>query len=157
MTSPVVELADDRAARRGLRLFLKRDDLIHPELPGNKWRKLKHNLEPARARDAPDVRRRLPNHIRATAAAGKLFGFATIGVIRGEEHLPLNDSLTYAERMGMRLAYMDRTTYRRKHEPDVVDALRDQWGDFTCSQKAAATRWPSRAARNSVRRCRAST
>lgn len=131
MTSPVAELADDRAERRGLRLFLKRDDLVHPELPGNKWRKLKHNLGPARAHGTLlTFGGAYSNHIRAAAAAGRLYGFRTIGVIRGEEHLPLNDSLACAERMGMRLAYMDRTTYRRKHEPDVVAALRERWGDF---------------------------
>lgn len=131
MTSPVAELADDRAERRGLRLFLKRDDLVHPELPGNKWRKLRHNIAPAREKGTLlTFGGAYSNHIRAAAAAGRLYGFRTIGVIRGEEHLPLNDSLACAERMGMRLAYMDRTTYRRKHEPDVVAALRERWGDF---------------------------
>ncbi|QKW36063.1 pyridoxal-phosphate dependent enzyme [Actinomadura sp. NAK00032] len=129
--SPVVELADDRAARRGVRLFLKRDDLVHPELPGNKWRKLRHNIGPARARGALlTFGGAYSNHIRAAAAAGRLFGFATIGVIRGEEHLPLNDSLAYAARMGMRLAYLDRAAYRRKHDPDVIGALRERWGGF---------------------------
>ncbi|TDE32891.1 pyridoxal-phosphate dependent enzyme [Actinomadura sp. 6K520] len=131
MTSPVVELADERAARRGVRLFLKRDDLIHPELPGNKWRKLKHNLGPAREHGTVlTFGGAYSNHIRATAAAGRIFGFATIGVIRGEEHLPLNDTLAYAERMGMRLTYLDRAAYRRKHEPGVVAALRERWGGF---------------------------
>lgn len=131
MTSPVVELADERAARRGVRLFLKRDDLIHPELPGNKWRKLKHNLGPAREHGTVlTFGGAYSNHIRATAAAGRIFGFATIGVIRGEEHLPLNDTLAYAERMGMRLTYLDRAAYRRKYEPDVVAALRERWGGF---------------------------
>ncbi|MGP4025598.1 1-aminocyclopropane-1-carboxylate deaminase/D-cysteine desulfhydrase [Actinomadura sp. 3N407] len=131
MISPVVEAADDRFAGRGLRLFLKRDDLIHPELPGNKWRKLRHNIGPARERGTLlTFGGAYSNHIRAAAAAGRIFGFASIGVIRGEERLPLNDSLAYAERMGMRLTYMDRTAYRRKHEPDAVAALREQWGDF---------------------------
>jgi 1-aminocyclopropane-1-carboxylate deaminase len=126
-----VELADERAARRGVRLFLKRDDLIHPELPGNKWRKLKHNLGPAREHGTVlTFGGAYSNHIRATAAAGRIFGFATIGVIRGEEHLPLNDTLAYAERMGMRLTYLDRAAYRRKHEPGVVAALRERWGGF---------------------------
>lgn len=130
-TSPVVELVDERAARRGLRLFLKRDDLIHPELPGNKWRKLRHNLGPAREHGTLlTFGGAYSNHIRAVAAAGGIHGFATIGVIRGEEHLPLNDTLAHAERMGMRLTYMDRATYRRKHEPDVVEALRERWGGF---------------------------
>ncbi|MEV4008612.1 pyridoxal-phosphate dependent enzyme [Actinomadura sp. NPDC049753] len=129
--SPVVELADERAARRALRLFLKRDDLIHPELPGNKWRKLRHNIGPAREHGTLlTFGGAYSNHIRAVAAAGAMYGFATIGVIRGEERLPLNATLAHARRMGMRLAYMDRATYRRKHEPDVVEALRERWGDF---------------------------
>jgi 1-aminocyclopropane-1-carboxylate deaminase len=130
-TSPVVELADERAARRGLRLFLKRDDLIHPELPGNKWRKLRHNLGPAREHGTVlTFGGAYSNHIRAVAAAGRIHGFATIGVIRGEERLPLNDTLAHAEHMGMRLTYLDRAAYRRKHEPDIVEALRERWGDF---------------------------
>ena len=70
------------------------------------------------------------NHIRATAAGGQAFGFATIGVIRGEEHRPLNPSLREAAAAGMRLAYRDRATYRRKTDPDVIAALQDQFGDF---------------------------
>jgi 1-aminocyclopropane-1-carboxylate deaminase len=48
LPSPLVEMYDERVASRGVRLYLKRDDLIHPDLPGNKWRKLKYNLEAAR-------------------------------------------------------------------------------------------------------------
>ncbi|MGC9667809.1 1-aminocyclopropane-1-carboxylate deaminase/D-cysteine desulfhydrase [Planosporangium sp. 12N6] len=132
LPSPLVEVRDDRLDRHGVRLLLKRDDLIHPELPGNKWRKLKYNL--ARAAERPD--RPLltfggawSNHIRAVAAAGHHFGFATIGVIRGEEHLPLNPTLAYAVSRGMRLTYLDRSTYRRKHTPEVVDRLRRRFGD----------------------------
>lgn len=132
LPSPLQEVADDRLARAGLRLSLKRDDLISRALPGNKWRKLKYNLEAAR-RQGHDVLLTFggaySNHIRATAAAGRAFGFSTIGVIRGEEHLPLNSSLSYAAGLGMRLAYLDRTTYRAKAEPDVVAALRDRFGD----------------------------
>lgn len=131
MTSPVVELDDERAARRGVRVFLKRDDLIHPQLPGNKWRKLKHNVPVAREHGTLlTFGGAYSNHIRAAATAGRIFGFATIGIIRGEEHLPLNDSLAYAARMGMRLGYLDRAAYRRKHEADVIAMLRERWGGF---------------------------
>jgi 1-aminocyclopropane-1-carboxylate deaminase len=133
LPSPLQELDDDRLDRHGVRLFLKRDDLIHPELPGNKWRKLKYNLAEA----ANSGRRTLltfggaySNHIRAVAAAGHYFGFSTIGVIRGEEHLPLNPMLAAAVRHGMRLAYLDRTSYREKHSPAVLESLRRRFGDF---------------------------
>src|SRR5688500_12085031 len=99
LPSPTEELVDDRLAGRSVRLFLKRDDLIHPDLPGNKWRKLKYNLAAARAQNASTLLTfggAYSNHIRATAAAGFYFGFGTVGVIRGEEQLPLNPTLSYA-------------------------------------------------------------
>lgn len=131
--SPVVELEDDRLVAAGVRLLVKRDDLIHPELPGNKWRKLKYNLVAATDQGHDTLLTfggAYSNHIRATAAAGYYFGYRTIGVIRGEEHLPLNPSLAYAVGRGMRLTYLDRTTYRHKHTPEVIDALRQRWGRF---------------------------
>lgn len=131
--SPVVEVWDELLSQRRVRLLLKRDDLIHPEVTGNKWRKLKYNLEQAKREDASTLLTfggAYSNHIRATAAAGHHFGFDTIGVIRGEEHLPLNDSLAYARSRGMRLSYMDRATYREKTQPWVIERLRDEFGDF---------------------------
>lgn len=133
MPSPVVEVRDERLSRSGVRLLLKRDDVIHPDIPGNKWRKLKLNLAAAREQGARTLLTfggAYSNHIRATAAAGHYFGFSTIGLIRGEEHLPLNSSLAYAARLGMRLTYLERSTYRHKHEPEVIDGLRQRFGDF---------------------------
>jgi len=133
LPSPLVELDDDRFTRHGVRLYLKRDDLIHPQLRGNKWRKLKYNL--TAARDQGHTRLltfggAFSNHISATAAAGQHFGFETVGVIRGEQHLPLNPTLAAAVDAGMELTYLDRTTYRRKIEPDVLATLRSRFGDF---------------------------
>ncbi|WNI17934.1 1-aminocyclopropane-1-carboxylate deaminase/D-cysteine desulfhydrase [Actinacidiphila sp. ITFR-21] len=128
LPSPLVELVDERLARQGVRLSLKRDDLIHPELTGNKYRKLRLNL--AAARDGGHgtlltFGGAWSNHLRATAAAGRLFGFRTVGVVRGEELAarPLNPSLARAAADGMRLDFVDRATYRRKAEPEVVAAL----------------------------------
>jgi 1-aminocyclopropane-1-carboxylate deaminase len=128
--SPLTELRDERL--RDVRLYLKRDDLISPDIPGNKWRKLKYNLVTAREQGHHTLLTfggAYSNHIRATAAAGARFGFATIGIIRGEEHRPLNDSLAQAVKHGMRLSYMDRATYRRKTSSEVLDALADEFGD----------------------------
>jgi len=129
--SPLTELRDERLG--DVRLYLKRDDLISPDIPGNKWRKLKHNLVTARAQEHHTLLTfggAYSNHVRATAAAGARFGFATIGVIRGEQHRPLNDSLAQAVRNGMRLSYLDRSTYRRKTSPEVLTALAAEFGDF---------------------------
>ncbi|MEV7980595.1 pyridoxal-phosphate dependent enzyme [Streptomyces sp. NPDC086519] len=125
LPSPLQEVTDDRFARHGVRLLLKRDDLIHPELIGNKWRKLVPNIEAAAGRPVLTFGGAYSNHLRATAAAGRLLGFPTIGVVRGEElgGRPLNPSLTRCAADGMRLHFIDRSTYRRKAEPDVLTGL----------------------------------
>jgi len=133
LPSPIERLNDSRLQDSGIELWLKRDDLIHPDVPGNKWRKLKYNL--AAAANANQVTLltfggAYSNHIRATAAAGRFCGFSTIGIIRGEEHLPLNHSLSYAVDHGMRLSYLNRTDYRRKNDPQVIDELRREFGPF---------------------------
>ncbi|MFI0261759.1 1-aminocyclopropane-1-carboxylate deaminase/D-cysteine desulfhydrase [Streptomyces sp. NPDC017056] len=133
LPSPLQHTEDERFARRGVRLLLKRDDLIHPELPGNKWRKLEHNLRAAAEAGEHTLLTfggAYSNHLRATAAAGRLLGFATVGVIRGAElaDQPLNPSLARCVADGMRLHFVDRATYRRKAEPEIGAALRERFG-----------------------------
>jgi 1-aminocyclopropane-1-carboxylate deaminase len=131
--SPVQEVADERLRGSGVRLLVKRDDLIHPDFPGNKWRKLKHNLAAAAAQGATRLLTfggAYSNHILATAAAGHHYGFATVGVIRGEVHPGLNPVLAAAVDHGMTLSYFDRGAYRAKTTPAVLDQLRAQFGDF---------------------------
>ncbi|MEU7382482.1 MULTISPECIES: pyridoxal-phosphate dependent enzyme [unclassified Streptomyces] len=125
LPSPLQEVADDRFTRRGLRLLLKRDDLIHPELIGNKWRKLAPNLRAAAGRTVVTFGGAYSNHLRATAAAGRLLGLPTVGVVRGQELAgrPLNPSLARCAADGMRLHFTDRSTYRRKAEPETLAAL----------------------------------
>ena len=125
LPSPLEEIVDERFARCGVRLLLKRDDLIHPELIGNKWRKLAPNLTAAAGRPVLTFGGAYSNHLRATAAAGRLLGLETVGVVRGDELAgrPLNPSLARCAADGMRLHFVDRSTYRRKTEPDVLAAL----------------------------------
>ncbi|MFF7972139.1 pyridoxal-phosphate dependent enzyme [Streptomyces sp. NPDC007905] len=125
LPSPLEEIRDDRLDRHGLRLLLKRDDLIHPELIGNKWRKLVPNLEAARGRALVTFGGAYSNHLRATAAAGRLLGLPTTGVVRGHELAgrPLNPSLSRCAADGMRLHFVDRSTYRRKSEPEALAAI----------------------------------
>ncbi|MGW0313818.1 1-aminocyclopropane-1-carboxylate deaminase/D-cysteine desulfhydrase [Streptomyces flavidovirens] len=125
LPSPLREAEDERFSRRGVRLLLKRDDLIHPDLPGNKWRKLELNLRAAAGRTVLTFGGAYSNHLRATAAAGRLLGFPTIGVVRGDELAgrPLNPSLARCAADGMRLHFVDRATYRAKAEPEVLAAI----------------------------------
>uniref|UniRef100_A0AAU2V3D0 Pyridoxal-phosphate dependent enzyme n=1 Tax=Streptomyces sp. NBC_00003 TaxID=2903608 RepID=A0AAU2V3D0_9ACTN len=125
LPSPLEEASDERFARHGVRLLLKRDDVIHPDLVGNKWRKLVLNLRAAAGRPVLTFGGAYSNHLRATAAAGRLLGFPTIGVVRGDELAgrPLNPSLAQCAADGMRLHFVDRSTYRRKSSPDVLADL----------------------------------
>lgn len=117
----------------GVRLSFKREDLLHLRIPGNKWRKLKYNLVAAAEQQAETIATfggAWSNHIAAVAAAGSIFGFRTIGFIRGEEHLPLNPVLSQATHDGMQLIYLDRDLYRRKHSAQVIQHLEKDHGPF---------------------------
>jgi len=130
---PVQEIKDPQIVNAGVKLFVKRDDLVHPLISGNKWYKLKYNLETA-AKEKFDTLLTFggaySNHIYATAAAGRLFGFNTIGIIRGEEHLPLNATLSFAKSQGMKLHYVCRSIYREKANVDFVQSLKNEFGRF---------------------------
>ncbi|MFI5878401.1 1-aminocyclopropane-1-carboxylate deaminase/D-cysteine desulfhydrase [Streptomyces sp. NPDC051554] len=125
LPSPVEEVADGRFGRHGIRLLLKRDDLIHPDLIGNKWRKLAPNLAAAAGRTVVTFGGAYSNHLRATAAAGRLLGLPTVGVVRGQElsDRPLNPSLARCTADGMRLHFVDRSTYRRKSDPETLAGI----------------------------------
>lgn len=119
------------AERRGVLLLLWRDDLLHPDLPGNKARKLKYNLLAAREQGHSRLLTfggAYSNHLAAVAAAGRLYGFETVGLVRGEEHLLLNPTLARCQADGMQLHYLDRTIYRRRTEPAFLEQLQTQFG-----------------------------
>jgi 1-aminocyclopropane-1-carboxylate deaminase/D-cysteine desulfhydrase-like pyridoxal-dependent ACC family enzyme len=131
--SPLQDVHEPSLVDRGIRLLIKRDDLIHAHVSGNKWRKLKYNLAAARRQTHTTLLTfggAYSNHIYATAAAGQWLGFRTIGVIRGEERLPLNPTLRFATACGMTLYYLDRTHYRQKNTPAILDRLQSQFGRF---------------------------
>ncbi len=119
LPSPLVVLKSDFLEKKGINLWIKREDLIHPHLAGNKWRKLEFNIQEMRKTQKKGIITfggAYSNHIYATAAAGQLFDFPTIGIIRGEVTLPLNSRLSFATEAGMKIEYVDRTTYRDKEK-----------------------------------------
>lgn len=117
-------------------LSFKREDLIHPFISGNKYRKLKYNLLEARKMDCKSLLTfggAYSNHIAAVASAGKLNGFKTIGIIRGEElefQKNLNPTLEFASKCGMNLKYISREAYRNKTQSDFIEKLRLDYGNF---------------------------
>jgi len=131
--SPLQKLQSSFLEEAEIELFVKRDDLIHPQFGGNKWRKLKYNLIHAKENHYHTLLTfggAWSNHIYATAAAARHFGFNSIGIIRGEKHSPLNATLSFAEKCGMQLHYLSRTEYRKKHESQYLQQLKQQFGDI---------------------------
>lgn len=117
----------------GVQMLIKREDQNHPFVSGNKWWKLKYNLEEvlkARQTTLLTFGGAYSNHIFATAAAAHELGLKSIGIIRGEETLPLNPTLSFAKARGMQLYYISRETYRNKTEASLIEELHTQFGDF---------------------------
>ncbi len=120
----------------GITLYIKREDELHPLISGNKYRKLKYNLAQARQEQKTTLLTfggAFSNHILAVAAAGKEYGFQTIGVIRGEEledKVAENPTLHKASALGMVFEFVSRDAYRKKDETVFVEHLIDKFGDF---------------------------
>ncbi len=125
---------------KNIELWVKREDLIHEFVSGNKFRKLRYNIIEAQEEGKKTLLTfggAYSNHIVATAVAGKLSGFNTIGVIRGEElgnnlekTLANNKTLNHSYKNGMNFEFVSRENYSVKHEPEFIDLLKKKYGDF---------------------------
>jgi 1-aminocyclopropane-1-carboxylate deaminase len=123
-----IQFADGR-----IHLFIKRDDLLNPQISGNKWRKMKYNLQEMHKQGKNTLLTfggAFSNHIAAAAAAGKVYDFQTIGIIRGEELNASNATLSFAKENGMRFKFVSRSDYRRKNDVDFLEELKEEFGDF---------------------------
>jgi 1-aminocyclopropane-1-carboxylate deaminase/D-cysteine desulfhydrase-like pyridoxal-dependent ACC family enzyme len=133
LPTPLQLITNDLLQLKKINLYIKREDLNHPTIQGNKFRKLKYNLVAAKAEGKTTLLTfggAFSNHIYAVAAAGKAFDFQTIGVIRGERIEPLNPTLAFAEANGMMLHFVTRSAYRNKYDADFTNNLKRQFGDF---------------------------
>lgn len=122
--------------KNNIELFIKREDQLHSIISGNKLRKLKYNLEEAKRQNKSCLLTfggAFSNHILAVAGAGNEFGFATIGIIRGEElehKISENPTLLRAQDLGMKFHFLTRSQYRNKEEVTFLDSLKNKFGDF---------------------------
>lgn len=122
--------------KNGVSLSIKREDLLHADISGNKFRKLKYNFIRAKELGLENIVTfggAYSNHIAATAAAGKEFGFKTIGIIRGEELASKfleNPTLKRAQENGMFFKFVTREEYRQKTTAEFVKKLESEFGDF---------------------------
>lgn len=129
--TPVQEIHDPRLHAAGVRLLIKREDMNHLEVSGNKWWKLKYNLEEAvrsKTKTLLSFGGHYSNHIHAVAGAASILGMQSVGIIRGEEVLPLNATLAYARSRGMTLHYVSREAYRLKSNEEFVQRLLERFG-----------------------------
>ncbi len=132
-TIPIQSLNHPLLASKNIKLAIMRLDLVHPGVSGNKFFKLKYNLEKARKEGKDTLLTfggAFSNHIFATAEAAKAEGLRSIGIIRGERTESLNPTLSHAESLGMKLHFVDRETYRMKAEASFINQLKDLFGDF---------------------------
>lgn len=115
---------------------IKREDLIHPVVSGNKFRKLKYNLLQAKTENKKTLLTfggAFSNHIAAVAFAAKEQGFQSIGIIRGDElrnKIATNPTLQFAQECGMQFEFVSREAYRLKSESSFLEELKQQLGDF---------------------------
>ena len=115
---PIVEIPIESKVR----LFIKREDLTHPEISGNKYWKMFYNVKKYLEKEVSERKiitfgGAFSNHIAAAAALGKEFGIKTLGVIRGnelEDSWQENPTLFSAHQNGMSFRFVTRETYRYK-------------------------------------------
>ena len=122
--------------KNNIHVSIKREDLIHPIVSGNKFRKLKYNLIAAKNQNHKTILTfggAFSNHIAAVAFAGSENGFKTIGVIRGDElvdKIQENPTLKFAQECGMQFEFVTRNQYQNKNEASFIDYLKLKCGDF---------------------------
>ncbi len=130
-SAAIVEKVQLPGVNASVNVFIKRIDLVHHTISGNKWFKMKHNIAEMKRQNIDTLLTfggAYSNHIHATAEAGKMFDFKTIGLIRGEEHLPLNPTLQSAINCGMKLHYIDRSSFRERDSNDFLDLIKQKFG-----------------------------
>lgn len=125
--SPIQRIHDPIWDNQKIELYIKREDLIHPIVNGNKYRKLKYNLE-TKPNCIITFGGAFSNHIHATASAGKLYNILTVGIIRGELDED-NPTLLYARSCGMKLHFVDRASYQLKEESEAAQTIIAKYTD----------------------------
>lgn len=133
LPSPVTPIIHPLLSEKNVNLFIKRDELIHPVIQGNKWRKLKYNILEAKAHQQNTLLSfggAYSNHLHALAALGQQLNLNTIGIIRGEAPNPLNPCLQDMLNWSMQLKFITRKAYKQKNLPTFVEHLKKEFGDF---------------------------
>ena len=132
-TSPLQHINHPLFTQYSVKVSIKRDDLIHPIISGNKWRKLSHNLSFAQNKNYQGILSFggcYSNHIHALAYACQLHQLKSIGIIRGESASQSNATLSWAKHWGMELVFVDRKTYRQRNDESFLTELQQQYPNY---------------------------
>ena len=141
--SPVLKVDHPLLKSMGVQLSVKRDDLIHPYVSGNKWRKLKYNLLHAKTEGIQKIVTfggAFSNHIHATAAASQAFHLDSVGIIRGEEDKD-NPTLQFARSCGMKIIFTDRASYRLKEQSETIQSILHKLGPHFLVPEGGSNEW----------------
>ncbi len=132
-SSPITTIQHPIFAHAKIKVYVKRDDLIHPIISGNKWRKLKYNIEAAKASGKTGIVSfggAYSNHIHALSYACKLNQLNAVGIIRGEPHYQNNATLSQASSWGMDCQFVDRLTYKRRSHAGYLAQLQKMYANY---------------------------
>jgi len=132
LTSPLQTINHPDFVKAKITVMIKRDDLIHPIISGNKWRKLKYNIALAKQQNKTGIVSfggAYSNHIHALAFACYQQNISCTAIIRGEAHYQNNFTLRWAKHWGMNLVFVDRITYKKRDNPEYLQALQHEYID----------------------------
>ncbi len=131
--SALEQLSHPLFSEHQVSVYIKRDDLLHPYISGNKWRKLKYNIEHIKKEKLTGIVSfggSYSNHIHALAYACKVNNIKSVGIIRGEIENQQNYTLRCAKQWGMQLVFVDRKTYRRRHDVQYLTELQHEYPEY---------------------------
>jgi len=132
--SPLTKINSHFLKNKGVELYIKRDDLIHEIISGNKWRKLKYNFlhaKKSKIKNIVSYGGKYSNHLHALSYMSKQFKIQSIGVVRGEREKNLNHTLSFCTENDMKLIFIDRSSYRtKKYDKKFLEKIKTKLGDF---------------------------
>jgi 1-aminocyclopropane-1-carboxylate deaminase len=132
-TRIIQTIPSDFFSEKEIEFSVLRLDLIHPQISGNKWFKLKYNLKEAKKLGHDTILTfggAFSNHIHAAAIACQQEGFKSIGIIRGEKDSENNSTLSEAKKYGMQLEFISREEYKKRTDPGFIPSLKEKFGEL---------------------------
>ena len=132
--SPITKLHSDFLSQKSIEVYVKRDDLIHDVISGNKWRKLKYHFIEAQKKKIQTILSfggQYSNHLHALSYLSNISGFNSIGILRGNKNMQLNSTLSFCKSNNMLFHYINRYQYRfQKYSPEYLQQYKDLFGDY---------------------------